>query len=142
VTAYFAYGANMDPVHMAECCPGAKRRGPAVLLAHEFRIAALGYGNAVPAPGRLLRGVLWDLSAEDETALDRFEGIPQGQYRKEWEWVRDADGASVRAMLYRPSDPAPGMPVPGYLERIIEVAEQLGFPAAEVEALRQFLPSP
>ena len=139
MSRYFGYGANMDPVHMAERCPGAKRLGLAVLAEHEFRIAAAGYGSAALAPGKELPGVLWELSSEDEAALDGFEGVPQGLYRREWALVRSAAGATVRAMLYLPSDPAPGAPVPGYLERIIEVAEELRFPAAYVQSLQRLL---
>jgi AIG2 family protein len=140
VTLYFAYGANMDPVHMAERCPGAKRLGRAALLEREFRIAAAGYGNAVPTPGMELPGVLWELTPDDEDSLDRFEGIAQGVYRKDWAMIRRLDGPPVAAMLYLPSDPAPGVPVPGYLERIIEVAQQLGFPAEYVRQLQHLLP--
>lgn len=142
MSAYFAYGANMDPVHMTEYCPGAKPLGLAVLAEHEFLIAAEGYGNAAPAPGKELPGVLWDLSSDDEAALDGFEGVPQGLYRKEWALVRRADGVTVSAMFYLPSDPAPGVPVPGYLERIIEVAEELRFPAAYVRSLKRLLSAP
>lgn len=137
MTRYFAYGANMDPVHMAEHCPGARRIGLAVLPDHEFRIAREGYGNAAPAPGQEMPGVLWDLTPGDEAALDGFEGVPQGLYRKERATVRASDGGVVPAMLYRPTDAAPGVPRPGYLERIIEVAGELGFPAGYLESLRR-----
>jgi AIG2 family protein len=139
MTIYFAYGANMDPVHMAEQCPGAIRLGLATLPEHEFLIAATGYGNAAPASGKELPGVLWELGAADEATLDRFEGVPQGLYRKESALVRSAAGAPIRAMLYRPNDPAPGTPVPGYLERIIEVSGTLGFPERYLASLRRQL---
>lgn len=136
MTSYFAYGANMDPVHMAERCPQATRLGVALLAGRSFRIAAAGYGDAPLVAGGELRGVLWELSPSDESALDGFEGVPDGLYRKERAAVRDSAGRQVDAMLYRAADPAPGRPVPGYLERIIEVAEDLGFPAGYVESLR------
>jgi len=136
-TSYFAYGANMDPVHMAECCPRAKRLGLAILPGRGFRIAARGYGDAAPAAGEQLRGVLWELSPDDEAALDRFEGVPEGLYRKEHAAVRDGSGRAVSAMLYRAADPAPGQPVPGYLERILVVGRELGFPADYLESLRR-----
>lgn len=129
----------MDPVHMADCCPQATRLGLAVLPGRSFRIAATGYGDAPLAAGGELHGVLWELLPSDEAALDAFEGVPNGLYRKECAAVRDRTGRQVTAMLYRAADAAAGLPVPGYLERIIEVAEDLGFPAGYVESLRRCL---
>lgn len=137
MTTYFAYGANMDPVHMAERCPGARRLGLAVLPDHEFRIAACGYGNAAAAPGREVHGVLWELLPDDELALDDFEGLQDGLYRKNSAMVRTGDGRELRAMLYLPTNPAPGHARPAYLEGIIAVAEELGFPPGYVARLRQ-----
>jgi len=137
---YFAYGANMDASHMAECCPGARRLGAAVLPGHGFAIAAQGYGRAAPAPGQDLPGVLWELTDADVLALDRFEGIPEGTYRQETAEVRDATSGRMRtAMLYQPTDPAPGRPRPGYLERIIAVGQTLDLPATHLDHLRRLV---
>lgn len=139
MTTYFAYGANMDPVPMAQRCPGARRVGLAVLPDHEFQIAAAGYGNATAAAGRTVHGVLWDLPLQDELALDDFEGVPEGLYRKAIASVRTSDGRRVSAMVYLPADPSPGLPRAGYLEGIIPVAESLGFPPDYVAGLRRLL---
>ena len=128
MTTYFAYGANMDPVHMAACCPGAARLGGATLAAHRFGIAAGGYATARPDRDRHILGVLWRLTPADEAALDAFEGVPAGLYRKARVRVLAEDGGEVVAMIYRATDDAPGRPAPGYLERVVEVAELLGFP--------------
>ena len=138
---YFAYGANMDSSHMAECCPEARRVGAAVLPGHAFAIAAQGYGRAAPAPGQDLPGVLWELTETDVAALDRFEGIPDGMYRQETTEVRDDDGRLRQAMLYQPTDPSPGRPRPGYLERIIVVGQTLALPAAHLDHLRRLVGS-
>ena len=139
MTRYFAYGANMDPIHMAERCPTARCQGVAVLPGHGFRIAATGYGNAITVPRESVYGVLWELEPADEAALDAFEGIADGLYRKAGAMVRTSDGSNLQAMLYLPADPAPGRPVPGYLERIIEVADTLNFPPAYLAELRALL---
>jgi gamma-glutamylcyclotransferase (GGCT)/AIG2-like uncharacterized protein YtfP len=135
LTLYFAYGANMDPVHMAKECPGAIRIGPATLAGYRFGIARAGYGTVRPDPGSMIRGVLWQLPAGDEAALDRFEGVPEGLYYKSTLRVSGPDGIQ-EAMLYRATDPAPGKPAAGYLERVIEVAESLEFPPGYIEDLR------
>jgi len=139
VTVYFAYGANMDPVHMADRCPGARRLGMAVLPEHEFRIAAAGYGTAMPGAGRAIPGVLWELTTQDEQALDQFEGVPEGTYRRDRAWVEAPDGLRIDAMLYRAADSSPGSPTRGYLEGIIATGESLGFPEEYVESLRRLL---
>jgi len=109
MTRYFAYGANMDPVHMAERCPQAIRLGPARLQGRAFKIAAKGYGDAQPAAGSELLGVLWELSPSDEAALDAFEGVPEGAYYKEAAVVLAHGGRQVAEQLDFPA---------GYLERL------------------------
>ncbi len=77
-TTYFAYGANMDPVHMTAHCPGAVRLGPAILPDHAFGIAAGHYGTVRARAGSVVHGVLWRLAPADEVALDEFEGTQKG----------------------------------------------------------------
>lgn len=140
MTIYFAYGANMDPVHMAEQCPRALRLGPAVLRDHAFGIAAGHYGTVRSRAGGAVHGVLWRLTPADEAALDGFEGIAKGFYRKDTARVESADGTTVRAMLYRPVDDSPGVASRRYLERIIAVAAALEFPESYLEELKAFRP--
>ena len=136
MTVYFAYGANMDPVHMAEHCPGAERIGPATLEGFRIGIGAGGFGTAREAPGRAVHGVLWRLTDRDEAALDRFEDVAGGFYRKETVAVRERDRPTASAMIYRAVDDRPGAPNEKYLARVIEVAGQLGLPAAYLAELR------
>jgi hypothetical protein len=107
-----------------------------MLMDHKFGIAKAGFGTALPAVGSVIRGFLWEISPADEAALDRFEGIPEGLYTKTTFEVQTAEGRMTSAMAYRAADPRPGVPVPGYLERIVEVAASLGFPEAYLGALR------
>ena len=141
MTVYFSYGANMDSLHMAEHCPGAVRLGPAVLRDHAFGIAAGHYGTVRASAGDAVHGVLWRLSAEDEAELDEFEGIAKGFYRKDTARVESGDGTTATAMIYRPVDDSPGRASGPYLERIIEVATLLDFPAGYLEHLKACRPS-
>jgi gamma-glutamylcyclotransferase (GGCT)/AIG2-like uncharacterized protein YtfP len=140
MTVYFAYGANMDPVHMAEHCPGAERLGLAVLPDHAFGIAAGHYGTVRTSAGSAVHGVLWRLPPRDEAALDEFEGVAKGFYRKDTLRVESADGKTVAAMIYRPVNDAPGVASRRYLERIIEVATLLEFPECYLQALKGHRP--
>ncbi len=131
----------MDPVHMAEHCPGAVRLGRAVLPDHVFGIAAGHYGTVRVSAGGAVHGVLWRLGPEDEAALDQFEGTAKGFYRRDSARVESADGSTVTAMIYRPVDDSPGVASRGYLERIIEVATLLEFPESYLEELRACRPA-
>ncbi len=140
MTIYFAYGANMDPVHMAQCCPGAVQLGVAELREHRFGIAAGGFGTVGPAEGSTVHGVLWRLTPADLAALDRFEGVAQNFYQRRSALVHSSDGRVVEAMIYQPTDNSPGAAAPGYIERIVEVAESLNFPPDHVAHLKELLP--
>lgn len=136
MTRYFSYGANMDPVQMAERCPSAIRIGSALLDQHRFAIAAGGFGTVHSAAGHRVHGVVWQLTPPDLAALDAFEGVAEGFYRKGLAEVVVEGGKPEQAMFYCAADGAPGVPSPGYLENIIEVAEALGFPADYLAGLR------
>jgi gamma-glutamylcyclotransferase (GGCT)/AIG2-like uncharacterized protein YtfP len=141
VTRYFAYGANMDPVHMANQCPGADRLGFAELREHRFGIAAGGFGTVRPAAGSSVYGVLWCLTPAHLAALDAFEGVADNFYRHHRAGVWTPDGGAVEALLYRPTDDSPGIPAPGYVERVVEVAVSLNFPPNYLAHLRDLLPT-
>ena len=140
MTIYFSYGANMDPVHMAEQCPGAARLGPAILRDHAFGIAAGHYGTVRPRTGSAVHGILWTLTSPDEAAIDELACVEKGFYRKDTLPVERADGTVLAAMLYRPVDDAPGVASRRYLERIIEVAAMLKFPPEYLAELAAFRP--
>lgn len=134
----FAYGANMDRDHMARTAPTARRLGVATLGNHRIAIAIAGYGTLVAAPGARVHGLLWDLKPSDEAALDLFEGVPRGFYRKAELEVTDGSGERHRAMIYLAADERPGRAHPAYLAQVAAAAEALGFPAdylAEVASL-------
>src|SRR5882757_6279657 len=81
MTLYFAYGANMERAAMRARCPGAKALGPARLTNWRYVIAG-GYGSVVAAPGAQVFGVLWRLSPRDLAALNIFENLDSGLYRR------------------------------------------------------------
>lgn len=142
MTIYFSYGANMDPVHMAESCPGAECLGPATLHHHAFGIAVGGFGTVRPDPDNSVPGVLWRLTDADLAALDRFEGVAEDFYRRHHLSVHRQGWANIDAIVYLPVDDRPGRPNPGYLERIIEVGEAGRFTEHYLRWLRGLLATP
>jgi len=138
--SYFAFASNMDVAQMAERCAGAECLGPATLAGHRFRIGRRGYATVEPEEGATVHGVLWGLLPRHEAALDVYEGIRHGLYRKVWLRVRSAQGDDRDALLYVAGDPASGSAVPGYMEKVVAAAEHHGLPASYVAELKGWLP--
>ena len=78
----FAYGSNMDADAMTRRCPSARLLGRAYLPRHRFDLLPDGYATVVRDPAATAFGVLWELSFGDFAALDRYEAVAQGAYRK------------------------------------------------------------
>ncbi len=136
---YFAFASNMDVAQMDKRCRGAECLGVAALADHRFRIGRRGYATVEPEAGATVYGILWGLKPRHEAALDVYEGIRHGLYRKVTRTVRDAAGAERETLVYVATDPAPGKPVAGYMEKVVAAAEHHALPAAYVAELRTWL---
>ena len=130
----------MDTAEMQERCPGATLEGIAVLADHRLMITADGYATIVPERGRRVMGALWTLTESDERALDVYEDIASGFYKRDFITV-EAQGRVVHALVYLASSDRPGKPRPGYLELILSAARALGLPAAYVVELERLAPN-
>jgi cation transport regulator ChaC len=137
---YFAYGSNMAKGQMASRCPGSQLAGRAHLLAYSFLINERGVASVNPAQGCVTYGLLWRITPADEAALDRWEGVAKGLYLKEVVAVHPNDGSeAVQAFIYVASNNRPGIPRPGYLEKIIPAACESGFPPEYVAELESWM---
>jgi cation transport regulator ChaC len=132
--AYFAYGANMVLAAMALRCPKARLAGPAVLMDHRFAIIRGGHGTVLRRRGASVHGVLWRLARSDEAALDLYEEVAAGLYRREWRAV-ESGGRRVAALVYVATATAPGRPRASYLAGMIAAGRAYGFPADYLTAL-------
>lgn len=137
-TQYFAYGSNLEVDAMRDRCPTARALGSAILPDWEFRINERGFATVVRQPGKTVHGALWELDPVAEAALDVYEAIDEGLYRKEIHSVVVA-GQVRDAMVYLATHSRPGRPHPGYLEGILGAARSWGFPAGYVEELGSWL---
>jgi hypothetical protein len=136
---YFAYGSNIVQMQMRSRCPGAPLLGTAGLDQYRFMINRLGVATVVPAADSTVYGVLWELTAAHEHALDAYEGVAEGWYYKAHIAVKSAANMVQQAMVYLACDRVAGVPQPGYLEAIVAAAETYGFPATYVRELRTWL---
>lgn len=130
---YFAYASNIVKDAMEQRCPTARVVGMACLRHYRFRIVRSGYASAVPERNAMVYGILWLVGPADERALDAYEEIARGLYRRTCltvEPVAKPRGGSQRmaALVYLASDASLGWPRPGYLEPIVAAAREYGFP--------------
>jgi gamma-glutamylcyclotransferase (GGCT)/AIG2-like uncharacterized protein YtfP len=102
---YFAYGANMDPDHMARRVPGARVVGPGRLdgFRLEFNVYSTewagGAANLELDEDGHTWGVLWEVDEQDLNGLDAFQGHPTF-FRREDVAIDGPEGAVV-AWTYR-----------------------------------------
>ena len=98
---FAAYGAGVNRAEMAKYCPTAKLIGATELK--NYRLAFRGSRASALATIEKLKGgivpaLLWEISPQDESALDRWIGVPE-LYRKATIKVR-RDGTPVDVLIY------------------------------------------
>lgn len=81
-TFYFAYGSNLNMAQMRRRCPDAKPLGKVILP--DARLIFRGVADIEFADGASVHGGLWEITKECEKALDIYEGVKNGLYRKEY----------------------------------------------------------
>ena len=139
---YFAYGSNMASSQMADRCPGAVCLGAARLPG--YRLAFDAWSNrrgslvadVLPAPDSEAWGVLWQVTEEHAEALDRYEGVARGQYRREDVRVESERGEPVEAFAYVICNPGEeGPTTDAYRAILLEGAREHGLPPDWVKAI-------
>ncbi|WP_201317561.1 gamma-glutamylcyclotransferase family protein [Paenibacillus sp. EPM92] len=78
---YAAYGSNLHIHQMKARCPDAYVIGHGYI--YDFELEFRSVANIKQSPGQNVPIVLWSISKMDEVALDRYEGVSSGLYRKE-----------------------------------------------------------
>lgn len=116
---------------MRERCPGARFLGIGRLPNHRFRIVRSGYASLAWEQGAAAYGVLWSVAPRDERALDEYEEISAGLYRRVFFSVERVDeGDWMTALVYLATDASPGRARRGYLAPILDAAQAHGLPVA------------
>jgi gamma-glutamylcyclotransferase (GGCT)/AIG2-like uncharacterized protein YtfP len=137
---HFAYGSNMSRVLMGRRCPTAVPLGTARLAGWRFIIMSGGYASVVPSPGSDVHGVLWRLKPRDLAALNAYESLDNGLYRRRMLTVAH-DGGCVPALIYLARDRSKGRPKPGYQNIVVTAAREWKLPQAYVRALERWASS-
>ena len=134
---HFAYGSNMSRHLMAGRCPTAVALSTAQLAGWRYIIMGEGYASVVPSPGSAVHGVLWRLTPRDLAALNAYESLDSGLYRRSMQTVIH-DGGHVPALVYLARDRSAGRPKPGYQDIVVAAAREWKLPEAYVQALERW----
>ena len=120
---YLAYGSNLNVRQMRCRCPGAKIIGTAVIRNYELLFKGSRSGSYLTIEkkhGGKVPVAVWEVSAENEQALDRYEGFPNFYYKKEMNInVKLLDDTIERraAFVYIMHEERPlGMPSESYMD--------------------------
>lgn len=93
---YFGYGANTNKEAMAVRCPDAEALG--IVSINDHRLVFRGVADVEPFKGSRVCGALWEITPEDEAALDHFEGFPNLYIKTSFPLVWE--GVKRHVMLY------------------------------------------
>ena len=138
---YAAYGSNLDPSQMRTRCPHSPFAGTGWLQGWRLTFGGedLGWEGAlatlVEEPGATVFVGLYDITARDRIALDKWESADTGLYRTTRLRVSTMEG-DVLAWTYVLNGYEGGLPSARYLGLIAEGAEAGGAPADYVSELR------
>ena len=85
---YIAYGSNLNIPQMRWRCPSARIIGTSEIP--DYRLLFKGSQSGVyltiePSQGDSVPVGVWEVTAEDELALDHYEGYPKFYYKAEME---------------------------------------------------------
>ena len=141
---YFSYGSFMDSETLRKHAPSARFITRAVLPNYEVQFNFLsktysGGGTGVePAPGKVARGVVYEVSPEDLQHLDTIEGVPQGIYYRQRIMVVDEGGNLLEAETYRTTEPkGPFKTTRRYLGLMLKGAKEHGLDPRYVRELEE-----
>jgi gamma-glutamylcyclotransferase len=142
----FVYGSNMASRYIKQVCSSARAVMRAELANHtiEFRRYSTTFKGGVctvmPAPGRLVRGVVYRVLAHELDALDEFGDLASGLYRRETYLVLGEDRFWHTADLHRAVRPGAAFPpAPGYVALMLEGAREHGLDPDYVNRLETLL---
>jgi gamma-glutamylcyclotransferase (GGCT)/AIG2-like uncharacterized protein YtfP len=139
---YFAYGSNLWQQQMISRCPEHGKIGTGCLMGWRWIITARGYASIVVDKGGYVLGTVYELTESDVRNLDLFEGVEEGDYRKEMLLV-DVNGVEWLCLVYIDQVVEEGKPKEEYICRINKGILDAGLPDEYVTRfLRPSVPVP
>jgi len=106
---YFAYGSNLDVLQMQHRCPNAEPLGAAYFP--NWKLVFRHVADIEPENGAMLPVGIWDVTDDCLKALDRYEGVKNGLYRRVF----------INGLLtYRMNNTDIAPPAKGYFDTIMK----------------------
>lgn len=132
---YIAYGSNLNIPQMRMRCPGARIIGTSEIKDYQllFKGSKTGsYLTIEPKEGSSVPVVAWEVTAEDEAALDRYEGFPTFYYKAEMKLpikgIRSGKVRTRNTFVYIMHEDRPlGLPSNYYLATCLQGYRSFGF---------------
>lgn len=132
---YVAYGSNLNIQQMRVRCPGARVVGTSEIPNYEllFKGSKTGsYLTIEPKEGASVPVAVWLVTAEDELALDRYEGFPVFYYKKEMvlpvKGIKSGKSRKRKTFVYIMHEDRPlGVPNGYYVRTCLEGYDHFGF---------------
>lgn len=142
MTLYAAYGTNLDPARMSERCPHSILASTGWLTGWRLTFGGEEHGwdgslsTIVQDPFEQVFVAVYDVTPEDEKALDGWESADTGLYRKTKVRVQTMTGPLV-VWAYVLDAYEGGLPSASYLGVLADAADAAGAPEDYVAALRR-----
>ena len=132
---YIAYGSNLNIDQMSYRCPGARVVGTSKIPDFEllFKGSKSGaYLTIEPKKGARVPVAVWEVTADDELSLDRYEGYPNFYYKTEVEipviCISDRRVRKLKAFIYIMHEEREiGVPSQRYVDICLDGYEAFGF---------------
>lgn len=132
---YIAYGSNLNVPQMRMRCPSARIIGTSEIPNYRllFKGSQTGsYLTIEPFQGASVPVTAWEVTEDDERALDRYEGFPRFYYKAEMKLpIKGIRSARVRTrdtfVYIMHEDRLCGIPSRFYMETCLEGYRAFGF---------------
>jgi gamma-glutamylcyclotransferase (GGCT)/AIG2-like uncharacterized protein YtfP len=128
---YFAYGSNLNIEQMKSRCPAAQplRR----FKVTDARLVFRGFADCAYEPGAVCHGGVWRITPQCEAALDIYEEVTSGMYRKELVELPAPIEGEAQLMLYIMNSTGIMPPSLSYLEVIRQGYRDFKLPVAALD---------
>ncbi|MFM7542057.1 MAG: gamma-glutamylcyclotransferase [Actinomycetales bacterium] len=143
MTLYAAYGSNLDPRQMLQRAPHSPHLGTGWLRGWRLTFGGeeIGWEGAVAtlaeAPSESVFVSIYDLTRQDESNLDQWEGVTTNLYSKIRVRVDTLTGVQL-CYVYVLNSFEGGIPSKRYLEIMINAAIEAGAPSDYLDKLKKF----
>jgi len=138
----------LDSDLVKKSLPDANIIGKATLKDHKVAFSSftedvsdeMMYGGChlEAAPGKILYGILYEITDDELAKLDKLTRVEQGRYIKKYLTVLDESGKSYDAMAHSIKNPkGKSRPTKDYMDHMIKGAREHSFPPSYIDLLEK-----